>query len=776
MGKRRRYNKKQQNKNEWKQSKTSGDHQGGYTEVKMENPAFEGYYKEQKLVKEEEWNDFMSILKTNLPSVFRITGFRGQSNQVLRYLKSECFSELLNSTSEEALETRPFPIPWYPNDLAWQLNLTRKNIRKLPALEKLHLFLISETESGNISRQEIVSMIPPLLMQVKPHHRVLDMCAAPGSKTAQLIEMVHAEQTLGWPEGFVIGNDDDNRRCYIMVHQAKRLNSPCCMVVNHDASVFPRLRVPSPDGQLVNLEYDRILCDVPCGGDGTLRKNYAIWKKWTPLSGFNLHPLQRRILLRGTELLAVGGRLVYSTCSFNPIENEAVVADVLRQSQGAVELVDVSDELPGLKRIQGMLTWKVIDDKGQIFTSMEDVAEREEKDKRRRYKPSFWPPSEEEAQALNLQRCVRILPHHQDTGGFFVAVLRKTKPLPWMKQDKSAAQGVTEEKKPDADMRDDSNETAEKASQGEDAVAVAAKASAGDASKSAPEPPTKKARFGSYKEDPFVFLKEGEEIWPQIKEFYDVQDSFPMTQVLTRCHVGKKRNLYLTNRLIKSILQHNEERLKVINSGVKILSRSSSDDVPCDFRLTQDGINILYPYVKRRKLTVKREDIVTLFSEENPFTKNFSEGIKETLDTMGQGSVILTYQPENEVDGKPESPFIIVGWRGKTSLRSYVAKGDRQHILRLVGGPVSVSKNPRTSSAAESSAHTPQATAEDNGEKLDGDAVGDDEERGNIEEEKDDEEEEEKEEAEGARVESEMQEEPMEEADEACRTEDSPAE
>nr|XP_054748162.1 RNA cytosine-C(5)-methyltransferase NSUN2-like [Lytechinus pictus] len=800
MGRKRRRNRMQNNKEgsdgggsggKWRGA-NSGKAGLGYSNVVMDNPAFENYYKEQNLVPEGEWDQFMASLKTHLPATFRITGFRGQANQVLRYLKGECFNELLKSDAEEAIETKPTAIPWYPDELAWQLNLSRKNIRKMPTLEKLHLFLISETESGNISRQEIVSMIPPILLQVKPHHKVLDMCAAPGSKTAQLIEMLHAEETMGWPEGFVIGNDSDNKRCYIMVHQAKRLNSPCCMVVNHDASVFPRLQVPGPDGGMTNVEYDRILCDVPCGGDGTMRKNYAIWKRWTPLSGFNLHPLQRRILLRGIELLAVGGRLVYSTCSFNPVENEAVIAGVLKQCEGAVELVDVSDELPGLKRIPGKTTWKVIDDKGQIFTSFEEVQEREDREKRRRYKPSFFPPSEDEAKDMNLTRCVRILPHHQDTGGFFVAVLQKTRPLPWMKQDKtndketsqddisfdqpsealetsedvSSAVGETNESDVSS-AAGETNESDVSSAAGEtnesDVSSAARETNESDVSSAAREtnesdvssavtdeptvsstndtsqestetdksdkptdangsqmgPPSKKARFTIFREDPFVFFKEGEDVWPPIKQFYDMEDSFPITQLLTRCYVGKKRNIYLTNKLIKGILEHNDKRIKVINSGVRVLARSDAHDVACDFRLSQEGINVIYPYIRDRKITITREDVITLFSEEAPFTKNFSEGIRDTLENTPMGAVILTYHPKTKSGEEPDSSIILVAWRGKTSLRSYVAKNDRQHILRMVGGPVEAYKKPsppvRTNAEADNTSERTEGIPEDGG-------------------------------------------------------------
>ena len=76
------------------------------------------------------------------------------------------------------------------------------------------------------------------------------------------------------------------------------------------------------------IQYDRILCDVPCSGDGTIRKASDIWRRWSPISGNGIHALQLRIALQSATLLKVGGRMVYSTCSFNPVEDEAVVAEV----------------------------------------------------------------------------------------------------------------------------------------------------------------------------------------------------------------------------------------------------------------------------------------------------------------------------------------------------------------------------------------------------------------------------------------------------------------
>ena len=84
-------------------------------------------------------------------------------------------------------------LSWYPDELAWQVNLSRKDVRKNEKFQQFKQFLIDQTESGNISRQEAVSMIPPLVLDVKSHHKILDLCAAPGSKTAQLIELLHQE-------------------------------------------------------------------------------------------------------------------------------------------------------------------------------------------------------------------------------------------------------------------------------------------------------------------------------------------------------------------------------------------------------------------------------------------------------------------------------------------------------------------------------------------------------------------------------------------------------
>lgn len=157
-------------------------------------------------------------------------------------------------------------------------------------------------------------MVPPLALNVEPHHKCLDMCAAPGSKTSQLLEIVN--RSLKHPEerqGLVVANDADTSRAYMLVHQCRRINSPLLLVTTHQGQQFPILKDVNGDAL-----FDRVLCDVPCSGDGTLRKNPEIWAKWSARNSHSLHPLQLNIASRGLLLLKPGGLMVYSTCSMSP--------------------------------------------------------------------------------------------------------------------------------------------------------------------------------------------------------------------------------------------------------------------------------------------------------------------------------------------------------------------------------------------------------------------------------------------------------------------------
>ena len=359
------------------------------------------------------------------------------------------------------------------------MTTTKNVVRRMPQFASFQKFLVSETSVGNISRQEAVSMIPPLLMGVEPGMIVLDMCAAPGSKTAQLIEMIHGgeearirkvaqdlegaaspgqnphtesvKQNLmaqklegiwsddGRTTGLLIANDSDYKRAQMLIHQVKRLSSPNLIVTNHDATAFPSVKLPSEStiqgtaSVARYVKFDRILADVPCSGDGTARKNVNVWKDWNPANGLGLFPTQVRILVRALQMLKVGGRVVYSTCSMNPVENEAVIASAIERCGGSsqVDILDCTNLLPELKRQPGLTSWKVMDKRGRTWQSWTDV-EKEQltngiEGLGRVVEAMF--PRPENKPALPLERCVRIYPHLQDTGGFFITVLEKRKEI-----------------------------------------------------------------------------------------------------------------------------------------------------------------------------------------------------------------------------------------------------------------------------------------------------------------------------------------------------------
>jgi len=250
----------------------------------------------------------------------------------------------------------------------------------------------------------------------------------------------------GRSTGLLIANDTDYKRAGTLVHQVKRLNFPNLIVTQHDASIFPSIELPSKDGQKKQyLKYDRILADVPCSGDGTARKNPNVWQKWTPKDGLGLHNLQLRILFRGLQMLKRGGRMVYSTCSMNPVENEAVIAAAIEACGGTskVQLVDCSDHLPNLKRKPGLNAWKVLDTSSttpggektaHMFSSWDAYqkakAKYEVEDPDRQFSTKitascFPPVPRSEDERIPLERCIRVYPHQQDTGGFFITVLEK---------------------------------------------------------------------------------------------------------------------------------------------------------------------------------------------------------------------------------------------------------------------------------------------------------------------------------------------------------------
>lgn len=368
----------------------------------------------------------------------------------------------------------PQPVPWYPDNLAWWMTTPKNVVRRFPPFAAFQKYLVSETSVGNISRQEVVSMIPPLVMDLQPGMTVLDMCAAPGSKAAQLLEMVHRGEEArvrkslqdhaaedgrtmspgvqpddtedaenlevdssdyGRATGLLIANDSDYKRSHMLIHQLKRLSSPNLIVTNHDATMYPSIKLPpTPENPATNryLKFDRVLADVPCSGDGTTRKNVNLWQDWNPKNGLGLYITQVRILVRALQMLKVGGRVVYSTCSMNPVENEAVIASAIERCGGLekVELLPTDDKLPLLKRKPGLNNWTVMDGQSRVWESFAELQEDihdhgSDPSKEKLVENMFAPLPGSPGSKIPFERCIRVYAHLQDTGGFFIAILEK---------------------------------------------------------------------------------------------------------------------------------------------------------------------------------------------------------------------------------------------------------------------------------------------------------------------------------------------------------------
>ena len=166
----------------------------------LESEPFESYYREAGVVPAEEWDAFITSLRTPLGTSFRITGHSEDPAAValLSYMEANHISHMGGLAVDGVPIPQPTSIGWYPGRLAWRFDVsrsvlrgkgTRKNGGCEPATEAIlqgfHNFLMAENEVGTISRQEEVSMVPPCLLDVQPGHRVIDMCASPGSKTQQ---------------------------------------------------------------------------------------------------------------------------------------------------------------------------------------------------------------------------------------------------------------------------------------------------------------------------------------------------------------------------------------------------------------------------------------------------------------------------------------------------------------------------------------------------------------------------------------------------------------
>ncbi len=220
---------------------------------------------------------------------------------------------------------------------------------------------------GYIYIQEAASMIPPVVLEAQPEEFVLDISAAPGSKTTQLAAMMRNT-------GLLIANDASIPRLKPLVVNLER-----CGVSNVITTLMRGERIKG-------ITFDRILVDAPCSGVGTIRRSPKTLEIYNPNMIKKLAHMQKKLLTNAWTLLKPGGTLVYSTCTLEPEENEAVIDHAIRTFPDAhVEEI----HLP-LQRSPAILEFE-----GTTYHN-------------------------------SIQKCLRIWPQDNNTEGFFVAKLTKT--------------------------------------------------------------------------------------------------------------------------------------------------------------------------------------------------------------------------------------------------------------------------------------------------------------------------------------------------------------
>ncbi|MCK4355911.1 NOL1/NOP2/sun family putative RNA methylase [Candidatus Bipolaricaulota bacterium] len=284
-----------------------------------------------------DWEDFLTCSTRSLPVSVRVNTLR---------IAPEALAERLAQKGFHLT-----PIPWADDLFVVEGTKVAKTIEHW-----LGLFYV----------QEAVQTVPVCLLDPRPGERVLDLCAAPGGKCTQIAVLMENR-------GLLVANEPNGRRQPSLLASLNRFGALNASVTSYRGESFP-----------LRAGFDRVLVDAPCSAEGTLRKERSLRGGAFTATIERLVRLQRRLILRGYDLLRPGGRLVYSTCTFAPEENEAIAAFLLGERDATIEPISLPfASSPGVRE------WE-----GTIFPA-------------------------------SITGCAGIYPHQIDSGGGFAARFRK---------------------------------------------------------------------------------------------------------------------------------------------------------------------------------------------------------------------------------------------------------------------------------------------------------------------------------------------------------------
>jgi len=244
-----------------------------------------------------------------------LTGMTDDRYTTLRVntLKYDIYS-LMNVFKEKNIKFER--VPWFKDALIVK-NAKEKDIQKLDIYEK-----------GCIYFQSLSSMVPPLVLNSKPGESVLDMTAAPGSKTTELAMLMENK-------GEILANELDKIRCERLKFNVQTQGAGIVKVINQRGEKL---------GDEYENKFDKVLLDTPCSGEGRfIATSPQTYRGWSVKTVNTLTKLQKKLLMSGYKALKTGGELVYSTCTINRDENEFIVDWALKNLN--IKLLNIELEI-----------------------------------------------------------------------------------------------------------------------------------------------------------------------------------------------------------------------------------------------------------------------------------------------------------------------------------------------------------------------------------------------------------------------------------------------
>lgn len=277
--------------------------------------------------------------------------------------KKECQNKAVQTVRKNALKAREDYTKALKRDFPeasqsdWNSDVYRLERDISPGKSMLHW-------RGEYYVQEESASLPVEVLNPKKGDKVLDMCAAPGGKSTQIAGKMENN-------GLVVSNDDSSKRLQSLHANVYRTGSAIIDVTNYDGRRIPE-----------EIDFDKILVDAPCSGEGNnARRSF---KASSEEERKHLADLQFQLLEKASQLVKKGGIIVYSTCTFAPEENEAVISRALEELD--LELENIETEVEHRRGVES-------------FQNLDFGSE--------------------------MSKTVRIYPHHINSGGIYVARLKK---------------------------------------------------------------------------------------------------------------------------------------------------------------------------------------------------------------------------------------------------------------------------------------------------------------------------------------------------------------